>query len=152
MLYPSWGVLPGQLEAAIANDLVGSTPAERNGEISRGFDFARFIGGIRDPQVWVHCTWLDSNPEWSDDASADPARWSPVKYLASLARRHRPALTVSAENTGGGGEAALRLSARRIRQLDIPAMFWAFGPDLFDGRPPELADLGPAFSAPASHL
>lgn len=145
MLYPSWGIRPGQLDAAIAADLAGTTPPEKNGEIQRGFDFARFIGGIRDPQVWVQCTWLDSNPDWSDETSADPARWSPPKYLASLARRHNPPLRVSAENTGGGGMPALKLSAKRIQELDMDALFWAFGPDLFDGKPPELADLTAAF-------
>lgn len=148
MLYPSWGLRPGQLDAAVAGDLAGSTPPEKNGELPRGFDFARFIGGIRDPSVGVHCTWIDSDPAWSDDASADPARWSPPKFLASLARRHHPPLAFSAENTGGGGPSALALSARRIRELDIGSFSWAFAPDLFDGDPPGLADLRPALSAP----
>ncbi len=144
MLYPSWGIRPGQLDAAIGKDLSGTTPAEKNGEVSRGFDFARFIGGIRDPQVWVQSTWLDSNPAWSDDTSADPARWSPARFLAHLARRRTPPLRVSAENTGGGGSAALDLSARRVRELGLDGLYWAFGPDLFDGKPPELEDLRPA--------
>jgi hypothetical protein len=152
MLYPSWGIRPGQLEAAIAANLAGTTPAEKNGEVQRGFDFERFIDGIRDPQVWVQCTWLDANPAWSDDASSDPARWSPPKYLAHLARRHNPPLRVSAENTGGGGMPALGLSASRIQNLGISAFYWAFGPDLFDGQPPELLDLSAAIQkAPRSH-
>jgi len=150
MLYPSWGIRPGQLDAAVAGNLAGTTPPEKNGEVQRGFDFARFIGGIRDPKVWVQCTWLDSNPAWSDDTSDNPVRWSPPKFLASLARAHNPPLRVSAENTGGGGMAALRLSAKRIQELDIDALFWAFGPDLFDGKPPELKDLAAAVGLPAS--
>lgn len=146
MLYPSWGIRPGQLDAAIAADLAGTTPAEKNGEIQRGFDFARFIGGIRDPHVWVQCTWLDSNPEWSDEASSDSARWSPPKYLASLARQHRPPLRVTAENTGGGGVPALNLTAKRVRELKLDGLYWAFGPDLFDGKPPELADFATALA------
>jgi hypothetical protein len=144
MMYPSWGIRPGQLEPAITGDLSGLTSPEKNGEIQRGFDFARFIAGIHDPQVWVHCTWLDANPEWSDETSPDPARWSPVHYLADLARRHTPELTVSAENTGGGGPEILHLSAERARAYELKTMFWAFAPDLFDGRPPELKDLAPA--------
>lgn len=140
MMYPSWGIRPGQLAAAVKGDLAGKTPPEKNGEIQRGFDFARFIGGIRDPLVWVHCTWIDTNPAWSDDTSADPVRWSPPKYLAHLARAHTPPLRVSAENTGGGGPAALQLSAERVRQLDLDAFYWAFCPDLFDGTAPELKD------------
>ena len=141
MLYPSWGLRPGQLDAAIAANLANTTPPEKNGELQRGFDFARYIGGIRDPLVGVHCTWLDSNPDWSDDNSSSPDRWSPPKYLASLARRHVPPLAVSAENTGGGGMPALELSLRRIRELNIPSFSWAFAPALFDDQPPELKDL-----------
>lgn len=144
MLYPSWGIRPGQLDAAIAADLAGHTPPEKNGELQRGFDFARFIGGLRDPQVWVHCTWLDANPAWSDDTSADPARWSPPRYLAHLARHHHPPLRVSAENTGGGGMPALQLSAQRVRALRLDAFYWAFAPALFDGHPPELPALLPS--------
>jgi hypothetical protein len=146
MLYPSWGIRSGQLDAAVATDLSGTTPAEKNGEISRGFDFARYIAGIRDPLVQIHCTWLDSNPDWSDDTSPDPVRWSPVHYLASLARAHNPPLRVSAENTGGGGPAALALSARRAREFNLDSLYWAFAPDLFDGKPPELPDLRAAFA------
>lgn len=141
MLYPSWGIRSGQLDAAVSNDLSGATPPEKNGEIQRGFDFARFIAGICDPQVWVQCTWLDSNPAWSDDTSADPVRWSPPKYLAHLARQHTPPLRVSAENTGGGGMPALELSTQRIQELTPFAVFWAFGPDLFDGIQPDLNDI-----------
>lgn len=146
MMYPSWGIRPGQLEPAVDGDLSGLTSPEKNGELQRGFDFARFIGGIRDPRVWVHCTWLDANPAWSDETSSDPARWSPVHYLSALARSHTPPLSVSAENTGGGGPEVLRLCAERSRTFALDSLFWAFAPDLFDGQPPELADLRPAFN------
>lgn len=148
MMYPSWGIRPGQLEPAIAGDLAGHTSPERNAEIQRGFDFARFIGGIRDPLVGVHCTWLDANPSWSDETSPDPARWSPVHYLSSLARHHSPPLVVSAENTGGGGPQILRLCAQRARAFEVKSFFWAFARDLADGHPPELQDLAPAFANP----
>ncbi len=147
MMYPSWGIRPGQIEPAVAGDLSGETSPEKNGEIQRGFDFARFIDGIKDPKVWVHCTWIDSNPEWSDETSRDQTRWSPVHYLAALARRHSPSLNVSAENTGGGGPEALRLCADRARAYGTKSLYWAFAPDLFDGKPPELKDLAPAFSS-----
>jgi hypothetical protein len=42
--------------------------------------------------------------------------------------------------------AALRLSAERARDFKIDALSWAFAPDLFDGKPPELEDLRAAFS------
>jgi hypothetical protein len=148
MMYPSWGIRPGQLDSAVAGDLAGHTSPEKNGEIQRGFDFARMIGGIRDPKVGVHCTWLDANPLWSAETSPDPARWSPVHYLSTLARQHTPPLVVSAENTGGGGPENLRLCAQRALAYEVKSVFWAFAPDLFDGRPPELIDLSPGFSNP----
>ena len=57
MMYPSWGIRPGQIDAAVADQLAGKTSAEVNGELPRGFDFARFIHGITDPDVIVYCTW-----------------------------------------------------------------------------------------------
>lgn len=148
MMYPSWGIRPGQIESAIAGDLAGQTSPEKNGEIQRGFDFSRFIDGIRDPRVGVHCTWLDANPSWSDETSRDPVRWTPLHFLSALARKHTPPLILTAENTGGGGPEVLRLCAERTLAFDVKSVFWAFSPDLFDGRPPELKDLRPAFSTP----
>ena len=68
--YPSWGIRPGQIDAAVAAGLSGKTSAEANGEVPRGFDFARFIHGITDPNVIVYCTWLDAH--LGDDAGPGP--------------------------------------------------------------------------------
>lgn len=134
MLYPSWGIRPGQLEAAVQGDLNGQTSAEKNGEVQRGFDFARFIAGIRDPKVIVYCTWIDSNPAWSDENSADSARWSPVHYLASLAKANPLHLQTWGENTGRGDRAAMHLTFDRARAFNLMGVMWAFEPDLYDGK------------------
>jgi len=135
MLYPSWGIRPGQIAAAVAGNLNGSTSAELNGEIQRGFDWARFVAGIHDQGVMVHTTWLDAP---ADDESPNPERWSPVHFLASLARKQ--SLTLSAENTGGGDLATLRLCFDRVRRYQCATFLWAFEQQLFDGHSPELAD------------
>jgi hypothetical protein len=51
MLYPSWGIRPGQIEEAVATNLNGTTSVEKNGEIQRGYDFARQVRAIEDPKV-----------------------------------------------------------------------------------------------------
>ena len=141
LLYPSWGIRPGQLEAAVKNNLAGTTPPEKNGEVSRGFDFARYIDGIHDPDVIVYCTWMDSDPKFSDDQGDVPARWSPAHWLASLALRHKPPLDAWGENTGRGDVAAMKLTLERARTYHMLGAMWAFEPDLFDGRRATLSDL-----------
>lgn len=140
MLYPSWGIRPGQLQSAIEVDLNGTTSPEKNGEVQRGFDFARFIAGIRDPNVVVYCTWIDSNPQWSDETSEDAARWSPVHYLASLASAHPLRLKTWGENTGRGDRAAMQLTFDRMRAYNLMGVIWAFEPDLYDGKHASLQD------------
>jgi hypothetical protein len=136
MMYPSTGgIRPGQLEAAINDDCNGSTQAERTGEIGRGFDTARFVAGITDPQVVVYSTWIDGF-EGSDDASSDPKRWSPAHYVASLAAAHQPPLLVGGENTGQPDDVAnLQLTFQRMREDHLCVMFWAFEHSLFDDQP-----------------
>lgn len=152
MLYPSWGIRPGQREAAVANALSDDTPAERNGEIQRGFDFERFIRGIRDDAVIVHTTWLDSDPAFGDDDSPHPEQWSPIHFLASLASRHEPALPISGENTGGGGDETMALCAARMARYHGRLFLWAFAGDLMDGHSPGPKALKAHFQSAASAL
>lgn len=139
MLYPSWGIRPGWIENAVMRDLDGSTPPEQNGEIQRGYAFARFIRGIDDAKVIVYCTWIDSDPAFGDDASDNPVRWSPVHYLSDLANRHPLKLTAMAENTGPGTAPALALSLERARKYKLAALIWAFEPNLYDGAPQHVS-------------
>jgi hypothetical protein len=62
VLYPSFGMQPGDLEAAVATNLNGSTSAERNGEVQAGIDHARGIRGLTDSNTAIWCTWAD-NPD-----------------------------------------------------------------------------------------
>ena len=117
MLYPSWGVRPGQLDAAIADGLSGKTGAEINGEVSRGFDFARFIHGISDPGVIVYCTWVDAHV--GNDLDPNPAHWSPVHYLSSLAQDGPLHLRMWGENTGRNSGDAMTFAFEQMRRYHL---------------------------------
>lgn len=137
MLYGSWGIRPGWNEAAINTNLDGTSPAEKNGEISSGYDWARMIPGIRDPKVIVYCTWIDAPPKDCDDDGKNPERWSPVHWQASLADAHPLKLRKWGENTGRGDLAAMTTTFERIRRYQMMGILWAFEPDLFASPNPE---------------
>jgi hypothetical protein len=145
MMYPSWGIRPGQLDAAVTADLAGTTSAEINGEVQRGFDVARFIGGITDPGVVVYTTWL--NADASADAGTDARWWSPVKYLASLARNRAVPLEISGENTGRDTVEDVRVTFEQARRYGLGAVVWAFEPELYGGVYATIDDLGAAIRA-----
>ncbi len=132
ILYPSWGIRPGQEEEAIADNLGGTSPAEASGDLSLGVDYARQIAAVTDPRVVVYTTWLDAPDD--GDGSPDPQRWSPVKYLAYLAGTHRPALAIFGENTGQGHEAALELAVRQVQRYGLMGLTWYREDELFSGQ------------------
>lgn len=138
VLYPSWGIRPGQLDAAIAVNLNGSTSAESNGEVPRGFDWARNVPAITDPNVVITSTWLDPSPDFTDDASTDPRRWSPMKYLASFA--DPKGLEKFGENTGQGTRAEMDQCAARVKALGMLGMLWYREDELLSGQYATLAD------------
>lgn len=132
MLYPSWGLRPGDLDHQVAAGLKFSG----NTELMRGNDFARQIKAITDPKVAVYCTWSDADFPSTDDRSRDPSRWCPLHYLAYLAQSHKPPLAVWAENTGRPNSAKqMQLSFQRLRDYSLGGLFWAFEPDLYGGKP-----------------
>ncbi|WP_309385894.1 hypothetical protein [Cerasicoccus frondis] len=131
---------PASFQEALASTLSGDSPKERTGEVQRGLDFQRLIQGIRDPSVIVYCTWLDSDPSFSDDASMDRNAWSPAKYLAALAAEHEPSLVRWAENTGGGDVAVLDLCRERMQAFGYEGFFYAFESNLYDGHGAEIGD------------
>ncbi|MFG1993945.1 beta-galactosidase [Actinoplanes sp. NPDC048988] len=83
MLYPSYGMRAGDFDKAVATNLSGTSSAEINGEVQRGYDATRQIGALKDKKVAVYGTWAEN---------ADT-----VAYLAGLARGK--GLPVMAETT-----------------------------------------------------
>ncbi len=140
MLYPSWGIRPGQIPEAVATDLDGSTSAEKNGEIQRGYDFARQVRAIEDPKVILTTTWLEANFDGVADNWHDPRHWSPVHYLASLAEKHPLALKLYGENGGEDTQEAMELSAYRMRRYGLVGMAWYNEGELFSGQYASLRD------------
>jgi hypothetical protein len=138
VLYPSWGIRPGQIKEAVATNLNGSTPAERNGEIQRGLAFAQQVRSITDERVVLTTTWLDADA--SGDAGENRRYWSPVKYLAELADEHPSSLELYGENTGKGDRAAMELSASQMRRYRLTGMGWYREEELFSGRYANLQD------------
>ena len=138
VLYPSWGMRPGDEDAAIRGNLSGSTSSEKNGEVQRGFDFARQVMAINDPNVIITTTWLDADA--SADNSPDPRYWSPVKYLAYLADRHPLSFPLFGENTGKGMRAEMDLSAAQMERYDLIGMAWYNESELFSGQYANLED------------
>ena len=132
MLYPGWGIRPGQAEEAVATNLDGSTSSEKKGEIQRGRDFERQVGAIEDENVLVTTTALDA--EASGDADEDPSYWSPVKYLSGLAKPHPLGLGLYGENSGHGDQAEMELSASQMRRYGLLGMSWYDEEQLFSGR------------------
>ncbi|MFF5075769.1 beta-galactosidase [Actinoplanes sp. NPDC000266] len=72
MLYPSYGMRAGDFGKAVATNLAGTSSAEINGEVQRGYDATRQIGALKDKKVAVYGTWAENA--------------NTVAYLAGLAR------------------------------------------------------------------
>lgn len=132
MLYPSWGIRPGQADAAIAVNLNGTTSAEINGEIQKGLDFARFIIDVSDPNVVVYTTWLDA-PD-TGDGSANPTNWSPVHYMSSLAAANPLQLRIWGENSGHNNLEEMEHCFQQMQIYNLDGMLWAFEADLYSGQ------------------
>lgn len=134
MLYPSWGVRPGQLAGAIAHDLNGSTPVEVNGELQRGFDFGRYIGGIDvgalSPVV-AYTTWFDAAE--GNDTSADQTLWSPPHWISYLAAQQ--GMPAWGENTGHSDNHTMSRCFARIAAFGMDGIVWAFEEDLYATSP-----------------
>jgi len=92
VLFPSWGVRPGDLTKAVSANLNGTTV--RTSEITAGLDWARQLpadAGYGNVVAW--CTWLNRLDDFTDVAS-----WSPSHFLSSIA----PAgMGAGGENTYG---------------------------------------------------
>jgi hypothetical protein len=136
MMMGSWGLRPGQLEKLIEADLAD----DGRTEVQRGFDFGRYIAGVRDPHYIVYSTWIDAPRGDCDDNGQDTARWSPVKHLAWWARKNPLQLRVWGENTGRGDIERMKLTCERARENGLGAVVWAFEADLFGGKYASLAD------------
>ncbi len=145
ILYPSWGMRPGDFGQAVSVNLNGTTPAEQNGEVQRGYDFSRQIQAITDPGVIITTTWLDADP--TNDSGPDMRYWSPVKYLAYLIHLHTIPLASFGENTGEGSRTEMERSAAQMKRYGLIGMAWYNETELFSGKYASLNDFRQVISA-----
>jgi hypothetical protein len=136
MLYPGWGIRPTQLATAVGLNLNGTSSAELNGEVPRGYDYARQVGALTDPRVVVTSTWLDAPT--TNDGGTDQRYWSPIHYLASLA--DRAGREKFGENTGTGSAAQMTLSAQQASRYGLLGLVWYREDQLLSGAYASLAD------------
>lgn len=125
VLYPSFGVRPGDVQAALAKHLNGSSA--RTSELAQGLNFAQLVPALsalaqsasQRTRLIAYSTWIDG-PEFG----SSPQALSPVAYIASLAG---PAnLAVAGENTAQSGSSpwALKLSQSRVLKYHLCGLMW----------------------------
>jgi hypothetical protein len=142
VLYPSWGVRPGQVAQAAAGGLDGFSPAELNGSLQGGLDFAAQVSSLA-PGTTVCSTDLSARNQGSGSVGE-----APIYYLASLAaERHLP---LAGKTAGEQTEAALALAVERAYALGLTDMLWVDEGGLYSGAAgaPTLAELGAALQSP----
>jgi hypothetical protein len=137
ILYPGWGVRPGEAAVAVAGLLNGRTPSEANGEMQQGNDYAATLSALRDPGLIPYSTWLEA-----PDKGPTPQTVSPIRYLQELAAPR--GLQIAGENSDGGrSEASMRLCIQRVRTIPgMLGMMWLAEPDLVQGGQRALGTYG----------
>lgn len=132
ILFPGWGLRPGDVANAVNANLSGTTPAEVYGEMQQDSGYADEVNAVTDSRTIIYSDWLDA-----PDHGATLNTESPVKYLAYLAGGR--GLRVAGENTGTQSLAALQLCVARVRALGLLGMNWAWEGNLFAGTSPTLS-------------
>ena len=137
VLMPSWGVRPGDVDAAADGLLSGGTRGELTGALNEGLDWDPLAAALTQVpgRVDLYSTWMDA-----EDQGSDPVYESPVRYLAGLGADH--GLAVAGENTGDNDRAAMERSFARLHELGLSALFWMNAEQLVSGRYATLDDLG----------
>ena len=143
ILYPGWGIRPGQADEAMRANLDGTTTAEKTGEVPMGTDYTRQIAALRDPDILVTTTWLDAT-EGSDD-SPEIRYWRPVKYLASLIADQPYHPRLYGENTGQGTVTSLRFAIGQMAKFRLLGLAWYREEELSQGGYASLDDLRTTF-------
>jgi hypothetical protein len=107
VLYPSYGMRSGDFGRAVATNLGGTSSPEINGEVQRGYDAARQIRALDDPNVVVYGTWAEN---------ADS-----VTYLSGMARAK--GLRSMAETSDGCPPGELPAVLRQAQVSHLAALY-----------------------------
>lgn len=118
VLFPSWGVRPGDLSSAVAANLNGTTP--RSSEIAAGLDWqSQLSADAQYNPVVAWCTWLNRQDDFSDVGS-----WSPIHYLSSILP---PGMGLGGENTYGKETASdLNDTFNNARTYHLRRVLWMY--------------------------
>ncbi|HZS14235.1 MAG TPA: hypothetical protein VFC09_06520 [Candidatus Dormibacteraeota bacterium] len=133
VLYPSWGLRPGDTDNAIASDLNGSTPPASWGTLEMGLDWSRQVSSLPDSHVMVYGTWM----ERGDDGSTANTM-APTHYLATLgAARGLPA---AGENASSGDDlTTMQTVVSNARGWGLAGLMWLNEASLFSTSTANLA-------------
>ncbi|HYM83635.1 MAG TPA: hypothetical protein VEY67_05760 [Candidatus Dormibacteraeota bacterium] len=138
VLFPSFGIRPGQLAAAVAANLSGATSPERNGEVPRGYDYARQVKALSAfSGIVLASTWLDC--PYGNDASASPVDWRPIHYLTYLAAPY--GMARYGENTGQGSASVLEFTAAQARTYGLLGFAWFNEREVYAGSYATISDI-----------
>ncbi|WP_222267528.1 hypothetical protein [Modestobacter marinus] len=114
VLYPSYGMRPGDAEIAIDNNLGGTSAVEESGDVQRGYDFARQVSALTDLNTVIYATWGE--------------QVDVVAYLAFLAHDDgRPAM---AENSGANSRDEIDRALRNAADQGLVAFYLVRAEDL----------------------
>jgi hypothetical protein len=115
VLYASWGMRSGDFDKAVAGNLCGTSSAEINGEVQRGFDHARHVGAVTDKGVAVWGTWADQP--------------GTISYLAGLA--DAKGLAKMGENSGADDVTKMSQAVGYAKQYGLKTLVWIRAADAY---------------------
>jgi hypothetical protein len=108
VLYASWGMRSGDFDKATAGNLCGTSSAEINGEVQRGYDHARHIGSVTDKGVAVWGTWAEQP--------------GTISYLAGLA--DAKGLAKMGENSGSDDVVKMTTAVSAAKLYGLKTLLW----------------------------
>ncbi len=127
LLKPSWGLRPGDADAAVARNLDGSTNPAGWGTLAMGLDWQRQVAAVADPHVMLYASWMERG-----DDGATPTTMAPAHYLATLGAAR--GLRTAGENADASdGAATMATVVQRARAWGLAGLMWLDEPSLFGG-------------------
>lgn len=127
LLKPSWGLRPGDFEAAVASNLDGSTKPAGWGTLAMGLDWQRQVNAVTDPRVVLYSSWMERGED-----GGTPATMAPAHYLATLGAAK--GLRTAGENADASdGGAMMATIVQRARAWGLAGLMWLDESTLFGG-------------------
>jgi len=135
VLMPSWGLRPGDTDAAVKSDLDGSTPPAQWGTLEMGLDWTDQVAAVPDTHTMLYGTWL----ERGDDGTT-PQTLGPGHYLQTLGQPL--GLVTAGENASAGDSVTtMQTIVQRVKSWGLVGLMWLDESSLFGSGPVTLSDL-----------